>query len=302
MNVVLTWVKANLFIVVFGAIMIIVPVLMWFVAGSMNDDVRTEVAKRASLIQDMDRHRQVLVSMVNPVPGNEPISDSVVLNPRLLDRFRATTGIIRGDAERIREEAVQFNRKQRGVLVPDLFPAPPEHRLETLPLEMHRTLDAAYQQLLDEVQAGSPPSPNEVSENIEAARERLTTQLLVEDMTPEDEAWLAEQLANTRLSQYADAAAAIGIYASSCSNGNGSIGSFRTFCLPCTRPTTIPPPSSMRPRNAWSRSICLQTPVMWHPPHLRPADAAWGLPADRRPTQDRPRPLPRPLILQSRSR
>ncbi|MEE8153516.1 MAG: hypothetical protein V3T53_00990 [Phycisphaerales bacterium] len=214
MNVVLTWVKANLFIVVFCAIMIIVPVLMWFVAGSMNDDVRTEVAKRASLIQDMDRHRQVLVSMVNPVPGNVPISDSVVLNPRLLDRFRVTTGIIRGDADRIREEAVQFNRKQRGVLVPDLFPAPPEHRLDVLPLEMHRSLDAAYQQLLDEVQAGSPPSPNEVRENIEAARERLTTQILVEDMTPEDEAWLAEQLANTRLSQYADAAAAIGIYAS----------------------------------------------------------------------------------------
>lgn len=214
MNVVLTWVKANIFVVGFCAIMIIAPVAMWFVAGSMNEGVRKEVAARASLIQDMDRHRQVLVSIVNPVPGNQPISDSVVLNPRLLDRFRVTTGIIRGDAERIREEAVQFNRKQRGVLVPDLFPAPPAHRRETLPLEMHRSLVAAYQQLLDEVQAGSPPSADDVRENIEAARERLTTQILLENLTPEDEAWLAEQLANTRLSQYADAAAAIGLYAS----------------------------------------------------------------------------------------
>ena len=214
MNVVLTWVKANIFIVVFSAIMIIVPMLMWFVAGSMNDGVRTEVAQRASLIQDMDRHRQVLVSIVNPVPGNQPVNDSVVLNPRLLDRFRVTTAIIREDAERIREEAVQFNRKQRGVLVPDLFPAPPAHRRETLPLEMHRSLVAAYQQLLDEVQAGSPPSAAEVREDIEAARERLTTQILLEDLTSEDQAWLAEQLANTRLSRYADAAAAIGLYAS----------------------------------------------------------------------------------------
>lgn len=214
MNVVLTWVKANIFIVGFCAIMIIAPVAMWFVAGSMNDGVRKEVAARAGKIQDLDRHRQVLVSIVNPVPGNQPISDSVVLNPRLLDRLRVTTGIIRGDAERIREEAIRFNRKQRGVLVPDLFPAPPAHRRETLPFKMHRSLVAAYEELLDEVQAGSPPSADEVSENIEAARERLTTQILLDDLTPEDEAWLAEQLANTRLSQYADAAAAIGLYAS----------------------------------------------------------------------------------------
>ncbi len=153
MNVLLKWVKANVFIVVFCAIIVIVPVLMWFVAGGINDDVRAEVAKRASLVQDMDRHRKVVVSIVNPVPGNPPISESLVLNPRLLDRLRVTTQIIRGDAERIREEAVQFNRKQRGVLVPDLFPAPPEDEIETLRLELHRTLVADYKQLLDEVQA-----------------------------------------------------------------------------------------------------------------------------------------------------
>lgn len=215
MNAVLAWAKANIFIVIFCAIMIIVPVLMWFVAGGINDDVRAEVAKRASLVQDMDRHRKVVVSIVNPVPGNPPISESLVLNPSLLDRYRFTTEIIRGDAERIREEAVQFNRKQRGVLLPDLLPAPPEYRRETLPLEMHRTLRAAYQQLLDDVQAGSPPSAEEVRDNIEAARERFIVQILVaEDMTSEDEAWLAKQLANTRLSRYADAAAAIGLYAS----------------------------------------------------------------------------------------
>jgi len=80
---------------------------------------------------------------------------------------------------------------------------------------MHRSLETAYQDLLDEVQAGSPPSAEDVRENIEAARERLITQVLVgEEMTPEDNAWLAEQLANTRMSRYADAAAAIGLYAS----------------------------------------------------------------------------------------
>ena len=148
------------------------------------------------------------------MPGNEPVSATIVVNPQLLDRYQEVVGQIREDAERIREEAVQFNRKQRGVLVPDLFPVPPAHRRETLPFKMHRNLVEAYEQLLDEVQAGSPPSANDVRENIEAARERLTTQVLLENLTAEDQAWLAEQLANTRLSQYADAAAAIGLYAS----------------------------------------------------------------------------------------
>ena len=214
MNVVLTWVKANIFIVVFVAIMIVAPIAMWIVAGNMNEGVRQAVKARAGKIEELDRLEKTTVSLRNPVPGNEPVSATVVVNPQLLDRYQEVVGQIREDAERIREEAVQFNRKQRGVLLPDLFPAPPAHRRETLPLEMHRSLVAAYKQLLDDVQAGSPPSSNEVHENIEAARERLTTQVLLEDLTPEDKAWLAEQLANTRLSQYADAAAAIGLYVS----------------------------------------------------------------------------------------
>ncbi|MEE9128664.1 MAG: hypothetical protein V3T84_01505 [Phycisphaerales bacterium] len=214
MNVVLTWVKANTLIVVFVAILIVAPLAMWIVAGNMNEGVRQAVKDRAGKIEELDRLKKTTVSLRNPVPGNEPVSATIVVNPQLLDRYQEVVGQLRQDAERIREEAVQFNRKQRGVLVPDLFPAPPAHRRETMPLEMHRSLVAAYQQLLDEVQAGAPPSADEVRENIEAAGERLTTQVLLADLTPEDRAWLAEQLANTRLSQYADAAAAIGLYAS----------------------------------------------------------------------------------------
>ena len=215
MNVVLRWVKANIFIVVFCAIIIIVPALMWFVAGGMNADVRDEVGKRAGLLQDLDRHRRVQFSIENRVKGNQSNSDTVVLNPAQLDRYRVVSQIIRADAEQIREDAVALNRKDRSPLVPDLFPAPPAFETETLPFKMHRELSAAYRRLLDEIQAGSPPSSVEVRENIESAKERLTSQVLIGETADEgDQAWLAGKLADTRLSQYADTARSLRIYAS----------------------------------------------------------------------------------------
>ncbi len=215
MNVVMKWVKANVFIVVFCAIIIIVPAIMWFVAGRMNADVRDEVVKRASLIRDLDRHRRVPFSIANPVRGNQSNSDTVVLNPSLLDRYREVSLIISDDAEQIREDAVALNRKNRSPLLPDLFPAPPLFEREVRPSQMHDSIVRAYQAVLEEIQAGSPPAVVEVSENIESAIERLTTQVLQDDLSDEgNQAWLAEKLADARLSQYADTAASLRIYAS----------------------------------------------------------------------------------------
>jgi len=215
MNVVMKWVKANVFIVVFCAVIVIVPVLMWFVASGMNADVRDEVTKRASLLQNLDRHRRVPFSIENRVKGNQSNSATIVLNPAQLDRYRVVSQIIRADAEKIREDAVALNRKDRSPLVPVLFPAPPLHERETLPFTMHDRIVEAYEGVLQEIQAGSPPAPDEVRDNLESAKERLINQVLVGVTADEgDQAWLAEKLADARLSQYADTAASLGIYAS----------------------------------------------------------------------------------------
>lgn len=215
MNVVMKWVKANVFIVIFCAIIIVVPAIMWFVAGRMNADVHAKVAERASLLQNLDRHRRVTFTLENPVKGNQSNSDTVVLNPSLLDRYRVVSKTISDDAEQIRAEVVALNCKNRRPLVPDLFPSPPLFERETLPFKMHDSIVKAYQAVLEEIQAGAPPDVNEVRENIESAEERLTTQVLGGDVDDEgNQAWLVEKLADARLSQYADTAASLRIYAS----------------------------------------------------------------------------------------
>ena len=217
MNVVLNWVKSNVYTVIFVAVMITAPLAMWIVAGNLNDRVKEEVKARAAKIADLDRLQKTQVSYHNPVAGDEPVSAAIVVNPQFLDGFRELTERINADAQQTRDEALRVNRKDRGVLLDELFPEPPVHLRETLPFEMYRRLRAAYVQLLAEIGADSPPSLESMREDLEAARERFMTQVLIkesrEDLTDEDETWLSEQLTETRLSKYAEAAKRISIYA-----------------------------------------------------------------------------------------
>ncbi|MCH8342695.1 MAG: hypothetical protein IH983_01775 [Planctomycetes bacterium] len=217
MNVVLDWVKSNVYTVIFVAVMITAPLAMWIVAGNMNDRVKEEVKARVAKIADLDRLQKTQVSYHNPVAGDEPVSATIVVNPQLLDRYRELTEKISADAQRIRDEALRVNRKDRGVLLDELFPDPPMHLRETLPFEMYRRLWAAYVKLLADIGADSPPSLESMREDLEAARARFMTQVLIkesrEDLTEEDETWLSEQLTETRLSKYAEAAKQTSVYA-----------------------------------------------------------------------------------------
>ena len=216
MSVVLKWIKGNIYIIVFVAIMIAAPVAMWVVAGGMNKAVRTEVEARAKKISEMSRFEKTSVAFSSPVPGNEPVKASIAVNRQFLDRYQQVVAIIRADADRVKEEVLRINHKDRDVLVPELFPRPPSQLRETLPQNMSRALQGAYEQLLSDVGAGGPPTRDEMVEHLTAARERYLTQLLkrsTDTLTEDEQAGLTEQLTKTRLSYYADAAKVLKMYA-----------------------------------------------------------------------------------------
>lgn len=215
MSTVLRWLKGNVYIVVFVAIMIAAPVTMWVVAGRMNQAVRAEVEARAKTILEMSRFEKTSVSFDSPVPGNEAVKASIAVNRQFLDRYRQVVEIIRADADRVREEVLRINHKDRTVLVPELFPRPPLQLREILPQNMARALQGAYEQLLSDVGAGGPPTRDEMVEHLTAARERYLTQLLkqlTDTLTEDEQAGLTEQLTRTRLSYYADAAKGLKLY------------------------------------------------------------------------------------------
>ena len=235
MNPVIKWIKLNIFIVIFSAIIVAAPVGMWFVGGSMNESVRKEVSRRADRMKELERIQKTSVSIINPVKGNPPIIDTIVVNPAFISQYQEWAKIVGEDAETVHALALDFNHKDRGVLLPELFPAPPEDERETLPFEMHKRYIAGIENLLDRIEAGNPPSSEEVGEDLESEREQLENRNVADEDGEEKQKWLKEKLSETRLSIYADGASSVGVYA--------SLDSF-TY-LDRNKPGAVPLPSKL---------------------------------------------------------
>ena len=79
--------------------------------------------------------------------------------------------------------------------------APPPAEGEVLPEQFHRRLTQAYDQLLEGINAGSPPDLATMSERIETARQNFLTQTLQkgesDSLDPDEETQLREALTQT---------------------------------------------------------------------------------------------------------
>lgn len=216
MNTVLRWIRANVYIVVFVAVMIAAPVGLTILAAGMNSGVREVVKTRAANLSKLKQVEQTKVELSYPVRGSPTLSKQILPNQAFLDRYSEVAAEIERDVKLTSEKALEINRRGRGVLLQELFPETAPHQRETLPLKFYRALFAAYEKLLEDAGTGSPPAAREVQEELDAARERFTNQFLIkgtQEQTDEDRAWLAEQLTNTRLSLYAETARQIKLYA-----------------------------------------------------------------------------------------
>jgi hypothetical protein len=215
-NKVLTWVRKNVLVVLFAAVMIAAPTAMWFVASGMNAKVRADVAGRVKKLDDLEALKKTQISVVDYVPGGATTTGAGIVNERLIQQLREVTDLRLKDAEQIRALAVAHNRKDRGVLLPELFPAPAFEYREVMPSRFYDRLMAAYDRLLEEVDAGEPPDPQRVQEEISAARTQFSDQMLVKagetGMADEDLAKVREKLSETRLAAYTREAEGLRFY------------------------------------------------------------------------------------------
>ena len=213
MNQVLEWVKANVFIVVFGLLMLAAVVGLPIFSGKMNEGVRTEVASRASNLSKLSQLEkyEILPGMID------------VINEQMLLRYGEVAKDVSQDAESVQKAAIEHNRKGRGVLLAELFPEPPQNLVDVLPLRFHESLANAYATLLSEVKAGAPPDPATVRTELELVKKQFVNQDLKKDLSetllPEEEAQLAQKLTNARMSLYAAAAQHVGLYLSAAQLG-----------------------------------------------------------------------------------
>lgn len=209
-NAILEWVKANVFIVVFVVLMIAAPITMFFVSSGIGQDVRESVNRRSQKITELARLEK---SEIDTFGGQ---SVQGVLNEQYLRRYEQVARTMSEDAAAVQKAALEHNRKGRGVVMEGVFPSMPVNMRDVLPQQFHEALMAAYQTLLHEIQAGAPPTLESMRDELTTARIRFITQDLrktaTDELEPQEQKLLSEELSKIRMSHYADAANSIGLY------------------------------------------------------------------------------------------
>jgi hypothetical protein len=216
MSQVITWVKANVFIVVFVALMLVAMVAGPIVAGSLNSSaVKAAETRAAAMPQLVGLERTQF--QINQA-GKPPIEHTVVINPRLLEDYRLIIERLKTDAGHVRAQAVRHNSKDRTVLMDGLFPEPPMEQRETIPFEFHKRLVQAYQDLLTRINAGAPVTPAELAENLTRREIQYISTIFKKQnraqLDSNELASLQTELVKTRLAAADDIAQRIGLYVS----------------------------------------------------------------------------------------
>lgn len=214
MNQVLPWIRSNVVIVILGVVIVAAPVAAFYFSGRLGDAARAEAELRAQKLSQLDSLERTQVSLF--IPGEEPVQFTTTVNRPLLDRYDQVLGDYRRDAAAIRDLVLRQNREGHSVLIARLFPEMPAHERDTLPREMFDRTIEAYQALLREVRAGSPPDAADLSQSLADREEQYITANLRKsarkDLTPEELADLTKELSNARLARYGDTAQGVGMY------------------------------------------------------------------------------------------
>ena len=214
MNKVLTWLKANVVTVIVLVVMLAAAAALPIVSRKMNAGIKAEVEKRASKFAELE---QISKTVVNPeIPGIQVPSQSGVVNQKFLDEFEKVATQVSAEAQRVRDIAIKHNRRDRNVLMTEMFPKPVENWDETIRFQFYERLMEAYASLLAEVNAGSSPTPEEVRVQLDQRRDLFLSEVGAADLKDLDEDQrkeLHEELTQARLAMYGEKAKSIAMYA-----------------------------------------------------------------------------------------
>ena len=197
---IIAWCKNNIVLVVL--ILVSVGAVIGFprMASNWNDSVQAALQDRSGSFSKLDNISGTKVTK----PGTSE-SQRVVVNQSLVIAYSEVIDSMRGDAEEVVERATQMNQKDYEVFFAStLFPNPTQNQVETLPQLFYRQLETEYKSLLEVVNAGVPPTQEELAIQLEDARVRfMETNLSTRrdaDLTKTQRTSLESHLSKLRMS------------------------------------------------------------------------------------------------------
>lgn len=216
MTAVLNWIKRNWLIVTMIAVMIICLPVVFVVVEMLNTGTKEAIEKRVNDQLNQIKQVESAEVVVTPLtPTSKQINENMTLNEALVSEYEAVRQTIKSDAEAVVQAALAVNQKH-DQLVEGLLPSPPPGGVD-LPFQIHPAYVAAHERLLEDLGAGAPPAPEEVSNQlVEFDRNYRRTQLNVEpgvSLRDSELEKLREAMTEQRLAIYRQRASDISVYA-----------------------------------------------------------------------------------------
>ncbi len=219
----LLWAKANTIVVVFCAIVLVVPAAAFFFSGQFAEGVRTDAQKKASVHSDLSSMAKKSVSL--PIPGGEPFPLPGLPNEDIVREYEQILGKVGDDARAVYASAREFNAgrgaesKHQPIVPASVFPSynrANRSDAESVRFRFGDALRASYERLLADCRTGVPPEPSSLKNAIEAAEKRFVQGELKQEsrakLDAAQTAALEKQLGKARIEQYFEVAKRISFY------------------------------------------------------------------------------------------
>lgn len=219
----LLWIKANVLVVVFCAIVVLVPVGAYFAAGTFNGKVDAEAKKRVQVYNDLDAASKAKVSL--PLPGGEPFPLAGLPNEEVVHEYEQILAKVSDDAKAVYGTALTFNGgsanspKHAPAVELSVFPGynrGNRSERESVRLKVGEAIRRDYEKLLSACRTGTPPDPASMVASIEAAEKRFVQGELKQEsrakLSPAQVELLDKHLGKSRIEQYFEVAKKISFY------------------------------------------------------------------------------------------
>lgn len=215
------WMKSNTLIVVFSAIIVVVPVGAYFAADAFSSGARGATDAKARTYSSVSSALNASVDL--PMPGGESVRLEGLPNESTVAEFKKILNEAITDSESVYAAAKARNRgnpAHEAVVDASVFPNYDKNfgDADRSRVQFARALGKRYEALLKSVNAGSPPAGNTVVSKVEGSERRIKADQGVDalekiaDAAKRKEA--QEKLLKVRLGAYGEEAKRISIYAS----------------------------------------------------------------------------------------
>jgi hypothetical protein len=223
----MAWVKANVWIVVLCAVILIVLPAGWVGSSMWNASIRTARQKEVDDNRTkLNSVKEIPYTLKSVVPGQEVAEHKGVPNEKSIAMYAALRAKQDEQVAGVLKSAQELNSRGHTPLIDGLFPQPAEGDRQAKVLEFmgalvptkDRSNPSAYERLLASIGAGGAPDYTIVLQSVKDARARELERMKAAGTTTDtlsetEQKELQATLVNQRLAQYKAQAGQISVYA-----------------------------------------------------------------------------------------